>query len=784
MNSGLLQGFYLDGVLIEPLKGQVTDHRGARHLPPKAVEVLLHLARSAGQLVTREDLLTGVWGAGKGSQDALGHAISQLRTALDEHPDNPHFIQTLPRRGYRLAVHPVLLTDHTGSTVLGTQSDEGLINFNFITNLHKRGVFETAIAYLVVGWLLIQVADIVFAQLLLPAWAATFVTVFVISGFPIAILLSWFLEYRNGRTVIDNLSPIAIRRQRFSRTYLSVLGAFGLASVLVFVYDRNYGLLPATTEITATVEIEIADNAIAVLPFLNNDGSEETQIFANGLVDDVITRLSRVPGLLVSSRGDAFTLAPNSASSQVRQRLRVAMYLEGSVEIAGDTIRVIVQLIDSANGFHILSRTFDHPRREFFAIRDEITSVTVSSLRAALPQVTQNMTSSSSRDPDLNAYMLYRHGVDESRKPITHSTAASALGWFDAALEIDAEYAAAFAGKCAVLTAAYRINNDAESVRLAESACSTALQLNPNLDMVHTALGALYALTGQYTESEVAYLKALRINSKSVPSLTGLADIYRLQRRPEEAEATLQAAIGLQPGNWAPYNALGYFFFRQGRFDEAAEQFGHVVSIDKRNIRGISNMAASYMMAGNFEEAAPAFQQAIAIEPQTVNYSNLGIMYYYLGRYDEAAAALRDAIKITPDDYLPWSNLGDILFVDGKASEARAAFSTAKDLIDAALEVNPNDPGTLTDLAWIQAMLGNNQQALQNIKKASSALADDPYVYYIRGLINKRFGNTEEALDDFEAAVAKGYSKTILKAEPHLIELRNNPRFEKIVAKN
>jgi tetratricopeptide (TPR) repeat protein len=351
-------------------------------------------------------------------------------------------------------------------------------------------------------------------------------------------------------------------------------------------------------------------------------------------------------------------------------------------------------------------------------------------------------------------------------------------------LEIDPEYAAAFAGKCAVLTAIYRINSDPESVRLAESACSTALELNPNLDMVHTALGDLYALTGQYTESEVAYLQALRINPKSVRSLTGLADIYRLQSRPEEAEATLQSAIGLQPGNWGPYNSLGYFFFRQGRFDEAAEQFGHVVSIDKRNIRGISNMAASYMMAGNFEEAAPAFQQAIAIEPQTVNYSNLGIMYYYLGRYDEAAAAIREAIKLTPNDYLPWSNLGDILFVNGKASEARAAFATAKDLIDAALDVNPNDPGTLTDLAWIQAMLGDNQQALQNIKKASSALADDPYVYYIRGLINKRFGNTEEALDDFEAAVAKGYSKTILKAEPHLTELRNNPRFEKIVATN
>jgi len=298
---------------------------------------------------------------------------------------------------------------------------------------------------------------------------------------------------------------------------------------------------------------------------------------------------------------------------------------------------------------------------------------------------------------------------------------------------------------------------------------------------VHTALGDLYALTGQYTESEVAYLKALRINSKSVASLMGLADTYRLQRRPEEAEETLQAAIGLQPGNWAPYSSLGYFFYNQGRYEDAAEQFLEVVSLDTKNMRGFSNLAASYMIAGRFEEAAPAFQQAIAIEPQSNMYGNLGMMYYYLGRYDEAAAAIRNAIKLTPNDYLVWSNLGDTLFVGGNAGEARAAFGAAEDLIDAALEVNPNDPATLTDLAWIQAMLGNKQQALQTIEKPSSALADDPYVYYIRGLINNRFGNTEEALVDFEAAVAKGYSPTILGAEPHLMNLRNNKKFKDIV---
>jgi tetratricopeptide (TPR) repeat protein/TolB-like protein/DNA-binding winged helix-turn-helix (wHTH) protein len=787
LNSDLLQGFYLGDLFVEPLKGQVTGRAGSEHLPPKALEVLLCLARDPGELVTREALLEAVWGSDHGSPEALGHAISSLRHALNDHPDNPQFIQTLPRRGYRLAVKPIPLSQDTASIVLGAGNKLGASDTGLFENLQRRGVFETALAYLIVGWLLIQIADIVFSQLHLPEWAATFVTVFVIAGFPIAVILSWFLEYRDGRAVLDNASPLASRRRRFSRTYRSVIFALVVASALVFVYDKNFGLPRADKPVPESLIVReneplISDSSIAVLPFHNNDGSEESQVLADGLVDDVITRLSRVPGLLVSSRGDSFTLAPNSASRLVRQRLRVAMYLEGSVEIAADKIRVIVQLINSADGFHILSRSFDRPRQDFFAIRDEIASLTVSSLRATLPELTQDMTSTLGHDPDLNAYILYRRGIDESRKPMSVSTIASALGWFDAALNIDPDYAAAYAGICSTLASGYRVMKDPESAPKAEAACGTALQLNPNLDVVHTALGELYSLTGRYDEAEAAYLKALSINPRSVVSLTGLGDVYRLQQRAHEAEETIQSAIGLQPGNWAPYNALGYFYYQQGRFAEAAEQFRLVVALDGQNIAGIGNMAASYMMAGQFAAAAPAFKMAIAVEPRSSTYSNLGLMYYYLGRYDDAANALRGAIDLAPRDHVAWSNLGDILFADGKPDEASAAFGTAEKLISGELAVNPNDPNILIDLAWVDAMLDRDTEAMELITRASAALPDDPFAHFIAGLIHNRAGRTDSALDALETAIAQGYSPTILAVEPHLMSLKGNPRFDALMA--
>ena len=778
MNSDLLQGFYLDDLLVEPLKGQVTGRAGSRHLPPKAMEVLLCLARSPGDLVTRRELLDAVWGSGRGTQEALGHAVSELRQALDD----PRFIQTLPKRGYRLVHAPVFVDQDTSSIVIGAGNSPGFSDTGLFENLKRRGVFETALAYLIVGWLLIQIADIIFAQLHLPLWAATFVTVFVIAGFPIAIILSWFLEYRDGRAVLDVSSTApASRRQRFSRTYLSVIGALTAASALVFIYDVNVGLPRAEIAISIPIEIEIKENTIAVLPFLNNDGSEETQTFANGLVDDVITRLSRVPGLLVSSRGDAFTLAPNTASDLIRQRLRVAMYIEGSVEISGDTIRVIVQLIDSANGFHILSRTFDHPKKDFFAIRDEITSATVSSLRVTLPENTQELSSASSHTPELDAYVLYRRGVDESRKPDSASTVSDALAWFDAALDIDPEYAAAFAGKCSALAVNYPLTFDPATVQRAEVECGRALELNPNLDMVHRALGDLYSLTGRYTESEIAYLEALRINPKNVPSLTGLAEVLRLQHRPDEAEETLRSAIGLQPGNWAPYNALGYFYYQQGRFAEAAEQFITITALDSSNTRGIGNAATSYMMAGQFEKAAPLYQQAIDIDPQADMYSNLGLMLYYLGRYDQAAGALRSALELVPNDHLTWSNLGDVLFVDGKTAAARESFLQASRLAEQTATVMPNDPGLLMDTAWIAAMLGNQNEALALIERALKAAPEDPYGEFILALIRNRDNDAASALTALERAIEKGYSKTIIAAEPHLSTLRSHAQFKSIV---
>jgi tetratricopeptide (TPR) repeat protein/TolB-like protein/DNA-binding winged helix-turn-helix (wHTH) protein len=786
LSDDLLQGFYLGERLVEPVTGRVTGRAGSKHLPPKAAEVLLCLARAPGELVTHETLLRTVWGAGQGSHEALSHAVTEVRHALEDHANNPVFVQTLPKRGYRLIVDPILVTDHDASTITGANEGKHPAEPDLIEDLKRRGVFETALAYMVVGWLLIQVADIVFSQLHFPEWAGTFATALVIAGFPFAIALSWFLEFQDGRAVVDEGSATQSRRHRFSRTYVSIIGALAIAAVLVYIYDQSIGLPQAAPSAVATVTRSeqlppIVENSFAVLPFLNLDGSDETQIFADGLVDDVISQLSRVPGLRVASRGDSFSLTPNSSSQNVRDRLRVEMYLEGSVEMAADAMRVTVQMIDAENGFHILSRTFDRPRADFFDVRDEITSITVANVRVALPPGLRTSSLKVFDDSTLDAYVLYRRGIQASRQPRSVDTISSALGWFDAALEVDPEYAAAHAGKCAVYVDGYSEVQDAGYIAQAESACATALALNPNLDIVHTALGDLYRSTGQWNNAEVAYQKALAIDPSNVESLTGLGTIYMRQQRFDEAEASLRKAVDIHPGHSRAYNRLGNFLFRTGRFTEAAEQFEYVVGLEHNNMNGYANLGGAYTLVGNFAAAAIAYEKAIEIEPTQHAYSNLGMMQYYLGDTEAAIDSHMKAVGLQPNGHLAHSNLGDALWAAGREDEARGEFEKADALAMGALQVNPNDPLVMMDLAWIRTSLAEHAEAMSLIKRAIELAPEDPYAHYIYGLMLNRRGDSQEALDAFESAVELGYSTALLAGDPNIANLRSDTRFNEIL---
>jgi Flp pilus assembly protein TadD len=187
------------------------------------------------------------------------------------------------------------------------------------------------------------------------------------------------------------------------------------------------------------------------------------------------------------------------------------------------------------------------------------------------------------------------------------------------------------------------------------------------------------------------------------------------------------------------------------------------------------------MLSGNFAAAASEFQKAIDIEPTKLAYTNLGLMYYYLGDLDAAIDSHKSAVQLQSNDHLARSNLGDALWIAGRKDEAQVEFEKAESMAESALSINPNDPFTMMDLAWIRAMLDRPGDARVLMDKARNLAPDDPYTYYYDALISLRAGDETAALSSLVTAVEKGYSRQMLRAEPHLAVLRNDPRFLAIV---
>jgi len=785
VSSDLLRGFHLQELLIEPLKGQVSSAAGSAHLQPKAMDLLVYLARHHSELLTRDELIAHVWGAGGASQEALSHAVGEIRHALGDRAADPHFIQTAPKLGYRLLVAPSALETHSEPASDDVGSDDELPQL--WTALMKHGVVQAALAYLFFGWLMIQVADATFETLGLPLWSIPFVTFVVVGGFPLVVFLAWFIEVAGGRIFIDRGRQSGRFFRGLERNYLTIVAAYGIAAIAAGTYQYTVGFSTPTSqadipEVVATVELPVHPNSIAVLQFLNIDGGETTQIFSDGLGEDVLDHLAALPGILVSSRGDSWSLPPNASSEIVRRRLRVAYFVEGSIRMVGDKIRIVVQLIDSQTGFHILSRNFERELNDYMGVQKEITSLIVANLRIVLPEDTQFPVASTNDDAGVDAYVLYRRGKDLLNQPHTADTLERAIGFFDEALSLDSGYAAAHAGLCQAYVESYDFGSDIRFIDLAESACATALSAAPQLHVVYAALGDLYKQTGRYAMGQAAYEEALEINAQYVPAMHGLSLIYENQKRFDEAEALLVQAIELQPGNWRSMNSLGGFLFASGRYDEAADAYRMIALLDPDNWQGLGNLGSALLMSGDFSEAATALQRSIEIELDQTNLSNLAIIYYYLGRFDQSVAIHRDSVERSPDSDVAWLNLADSLLFSNESERAVPAYQKAAELSQKRLAVDPRDAMTLCRTAWATAMLGDIVRADKLMGRARKIAPNNPYVYYYDALLKTKDGQHQAALDALSIALVNGYPPVMLVAEPLLFDLRETERFSTLVS--
>src|SRR6266700_806977 len=356
---------------------------------------------------------------------------------------------------------------------------------NFFAELKRRNVYKVAVAYAVVAWLLVQVATQGFPFLEIPNWVVRLVIALVVIGFPVAVLIAWAFEATPEgikRTVVADAMPAA-GQKKHAWIYIVVIG--GAISAALFFLGRY----------TAPISKNrgASERSIAVLPFENRSRDPDNAYFAEGIQDEILTRLSKIADLKVISRTSTqhYKSAPENLS-EIAKQLGVAHILEGSVQKSGEAVRINVQLIKAANDSHLWADTFDRKLTDIFSVESEVAKAIADQLRAKLTGREEQIIAAKPTD-NTEAYDAYLRGLAYTLK--SANTPANTLGaqkYLKEAVRLDPKFALSWALLSYVDALGYLTAMLQPTLALREEtrqAAETALALQPNLGEAVLAKG-------------------------------------------------------------------------------------------------------------------------------------------------------------------------------------------------------------------------------------------------------------------------------------------------------
>ena len=683
----------------------------------------------------------------------------------------------------------VRMTDHRTNNP-PEASHEGTGHFaEFIAELRRRRVIRVALVYMVAAWVIMQVAQTTFPALLLPDWSVTLVVILLVLGFPLALILAWAYQVEADSASHSETSVQIVLDKNRKLDFIIIAGLAAVVVVLAFeLYVKDTTTAPAVaTDSSPPVAVATSARAtrpsIGVLPFVNLSDDPQNGYFADGLAEEILNLLVRMQEIDVASRTSSFYFKGKDVDiSMVANHLGVTNVLEGSVRRQGDTIRVSAQLIEAETGFHLWSNTYERQLEDIFRIQDDIARQIASGLGVVLSSDSVALLDRVPTD-SVEAYQFYLRGRDYLRGERNETRLQSAKTLFDRAIDIDSNFAEAYAGLCDSLLALYEHSRSTVFFEQAERACHRGLTLDAGAGDVNASLGNLYRLSGQYDKAVTEFERANALNSRNVDAYEGLAETYLRQNRFDDAEHAYQQVIDIQPGYWRGHLAMGNFLFTAGRIQEAVESFTYVVNVTPDNATAHVNLGSAYYMLGDFENAAAAWRRSIELDPRASAYMNLGTSYFFLGRFDDAAEMYAQASKLTPEDFEAWGALGDAYrYTDDDKALAEPAYLKAIELGEKLLDINQSDARTMAALAQYYAKTGNAQHASALLIQADDLEPRNMDVQYFSAVTNVSLGKEEAAVMAITKAVELGYPTEILQLDAGLSPIIDDDFLQELLA--
>jgi TolB-like protein/Flp pilus assembly protein TadD len=641
---------------------------------------------------------------------------------------------------------------------MGSANSNKQAVMSFIKELKRRNVIRVAIAYAVAAWLLIEFSATTFPMLRLPEWTATFVTVLVIIGFPLALIFAWAYE----------LTPEGLKREKDvdrSESITQITGRkldFMIITVLVlaliyFAYDefviepaQEAALASAGTQAEEVSETGTPKMSIAVLPFVNMSDDPGNEYFSDGISEELLNMLAQFPGLRVAARTSSFQFkGMNPDIAEIADTLNVAHILEGSVRKSGTKLRITAQLIKADDGFHLWSHSYDRELDDIFAVQDEIATAIIEALKVKLAldiAVGEAAQPAVIKVANTDAYEAYLRG-----RQLIHRRGRErledALRHLERSLRLDNNFAPAHA-QLAIATSllldssgTYGELSLEEVRRKAIPHFERALELEPNLAEAHGGLGLLAMNSGDLTSAVEYDRRALELNPSYSDALNWLYIALGSLGRYEEAEATLKQLLVTDPMTIVGRSNYAFWLGGRGRVEEGHEIADQLLAQSLRagymRHAGLSLFSEakfaeglSWALKAHVEDPSDIFSNSYAVrgfiliseydEARRINDSLTFWADVAEARFDEAIQTTQRKMLLDPENEAVIGNAAYVLYVAGRIDEALPLYER---LLDFRPEGRPIGESPFQNVATMQLALARRKAGDEDGAQAAARIA-------------------------------------------------------------
>jgi len=671
----------------------------------------------------------------------------------------------------------------------------------FFEELQRRKVYRVAAAYVIAAGFIIQIGSAVIPAWELPNWTLRFVIVLLLIGFPVALILAW--AYDLTAEGIQTTASVPGQHRRRNVTLLVVAG-------VVISIAAGFFLLPRASA-------RKIDKSIAVLPFENLSADKENTYFAEGIQNEILTKLATVRDLKVISRTSTAKYQSKPANLKtVAQELGVSTIVEGTVQRAGDKVRVNVQLIDARTDAHLWAKSYDRDFKDVLSVESEVAAQIADALKANLSPVESHVLAAA-RTENTEAYDLFLRGQYEFHQAESGVSAAGydrADAFYRQALALDPNFAEAAADLARSRLSRHWFVSPLTPAELEEvkTLVDRALALAPTSPEAHFALG-LFFYWGhrQYEDSLAEFNRTLELQPNNADARAFCAWVYRRRGEWERSLTDSQRAEELDPRDASIPMNIGVTCYALRLWKDAERAELRALAIDPHNTQAAMFLVLIRLtMTGDVASARRAledFPEVIKGLPGGAGgprgATGAGDITAVIGwpayldvterRFSDATQAVEN--RVVNDERAHLQQLAGLVVIHLLAGEPEAAKSLAEEalpLLEARFRERPEDTFVMTELSWVYLALGRNTDALRLSRQAADTISMEkdalagPSFEIGLAEIEARAGAPEEAVKRLRRllAIPAGGAASIaaLKMDPVWDPLRNRPDFQQLLS--